>query len=103
MGCGSLGACYNQVMQRGDFIKIEEIVDDRIERHLGIFREVLNDQFILLHEGQQNILEILERNLREHREAIDHNKLNIDNNSLAILDHSSRIKILERNNKKLYV
>lgn len=94
-------------MQQEDFIKIEKIIDEKIQtsasHYFGLIKEDADDKFKALFEGQQNILEFLERNLREHREEIDQSKLIIDDNSLAILDHDSRIKILERKNKKLYV
>jgi hypothetical protein len=89
-------------MQPKDFIKIEQIVDERIGRHLGIVTDFLNDQFTLLHEGQQNIIETMSRKSIEHTAEINQNKTNIDNNSFEIINHEERIKILEKVNQKKY-
>ena len=94
-------------MKQADIEKIEYLVQEKVQEsathHFGLITEHFDEKFKILYEGQQNILEFLERNLREHREEIDHSKLVIDDNSLAILDHDSRIRILERKNKNLYV
>lgn len=98
-------------MQPEDFITIEKIIDQKIEksdsRFFGVIKDYFDDQFSIIHEKFQMMDEKMDRNFAEIREEVNFMKNNIDDNSLDILElQQDQIKIksdIQEIKQELYV
>ncbi len=87
-----------------DRTEIENLIDQKVDtvvsRQFGMVMEWFTDQFALVHEKFEMLEEKMDRGFAEIREDIAQIKINVDRNSLDILELQNKDKESWRRYKK---
>lgn len=84
----------DHMLTKKDVQTVEEIVEDKISRHLGVFIEQMNDQFQRIIE----IIEVIDKRTREIPivlRRLERAEARLDANEADIRYHDGRLKRLE--------
>jgi hypothetical protein len=69
-------------------VEIENLIDQKVDtavsRQFGMIMEWFTDQFALVYEGQQNIIEVMERRFQKVEDRLDRIEINTNRNTLDI-------------------